>query len=97
MLMACAAMTAERVPRSSRSASIHCWPNSKALVAAIKADDVRHESRRAHLQEQTQRKLFSRLDSGQYTKKLEQMLEARGVDLKDVQSRLNFKQVELTA
>ena len=48
-------------------------------------------------QEQTQRKLFSRLDSGLYTKKLEQMLEARGVDLKDVQSRLNFKQVELTA
>ena len=41
--------------------------------------------------------IFSRLDSGLYTKKLEQMLEARGVDLKDVQSRLNFKQVELTA
>jgi ectoine hydroxylase-related dioxygenase (phytanoyl-CoA dioxygenase family) len=48
-------------------------------------------------EEQTHRKLFARLDSGLYTKKLEEMLEARGVDLKDVQSRLNYKQVELTA
>ena len=46
---------------------------------------------------QTHRKLFARLDSQLYTKKLEQMLVERGVDLRSVQSTLNYKQVELQA
>ena len=47
--------------------------------------------------DQTHRKLFSRLDSQMYTKKLEEMLSDRGVNLATVQSTLNFKQVELAA